>query len=134
MLRTNLWANLSFRKLLKQVRDTFSEGCKYNVSNINSGRRLIDCDPVVFNFIQIPSDVKYPSILQTKLVDFVDLKELSRYLEVRIIDDIDKVYGKAAYTNRLFDADKIEKLFDSYCQLLGQVVRQPEIKISDLNL
>jgi acyl-CoA synthetase (AMP-forming)/AMP-acid ligase II/acyl carrier protein len=131
-LRTKLSANISFRKLLTQVRDTYFEACKYNLVNVSSGQPLIDCEPVLFNFIQIPSDVKYPSILQSRLIDFVDLKETSQDLNVRIIDEVDKVHGKVVYTNRLFNVDTIKNLFNSYCQLLEQVVYEPEINVSDL--
>ncbi|MBG1262820.1 AMP-binding protein [Nostoc commune] len=132
LLRTKFSVNLPFRKLLIQVRDTYFEGCKYNLPNINSGQPLIECEPVLFNFIQIPSDVKYPSILQSSLIDFADLKETSQDLNVRIIDEVDKVYGKVFYTNRLFNIDKIDNLFNCYCRLLEQVVCQPEINVSDL--
>jgi non-ribosomal peptide synthetase component F len=133
-LRTKLLANISFRKLLTQVRDTYFEACKYNLANASSGQSLIDCEPVLFNFIQIPLDVKYPPILQSRLIDFVDLKETSQDLNVRIIDEVDKIYGKVAYTNRLFNVDTIQKFFNSYCQLLEQVVSEPEINVSDFKL
>lgn len=131
LLRTKLSANISFKKLLIKVQKTYFEAYKHNLVNVSSGQPLIDCEPVLFNFIQIPSDVKYPSILQSKLIDFIDLKETSQDLNVRIIDEVDKVYGKVAYTNRLFNVKTIENFFNSYCKLLEQVVNQSEINVSD---
>ena len=132
LLRTNLSGNPAFRELLGRVRDLYFESYDYqSLPNIQSGQSAIDHAQVFFNFIPIPRDVKYPPILQTRLVNLGDWQVIEQDLNLRIYDEEDRVHGTLAYTTRLFDAKIIEHLANLYCQMLEQVVQQPEIKLAE---
>ena len=132
LLRTNLSGNPSFRELLGRVRDLYLESYDYqSLPSIQTGQSSIDNAQVFFNFILIPREVKYPPILQTRLVNLGDFKVIEKDLNLKIYDEEDRVHGTLAYTSRLFDANIIEHLANLYCQMLEQMVQQPEMKLAE---
>ena len=124
LLRTNLDGNPSFRELLVRVSDVYFESYDYqSLPNIQSGIAAIDHAQVFFNFAPIPKNIKYPPILQTKLVGSGGgAKVTEQDLNLSISDEEDRVQGMLFYTNRLFDAKTIEHLVNLYRQILEQVV------------
>jgi hypothetical protein len=124
LLRTNVSGNSSFRELLIQVRDLYFESYEYqSLPDIQSGIAAIDHAQVMFNFISVPKKALYPPIEQSKLVNFGGGAMITEQdLNLNILDEEDRVHGRLAYTNRLFDAKRIEYLVNLYRQILDQAV------------
>ncbi len=147
LLRTTVSGNLSFQKLLSRVRQVVLEG--YAHQNVPFGKlvevmgakarsqnnRSFQTLNTGLTFIsnQVGTTKNLPNLTLAAINEaFWGPTDLDLYLNIYEVDE--GLQLMLLYNTDIFNADTIEALVNSYCQILEQCVQSKEVRLSDLSL